>query len=116
MRKTTVVFKDGNDMELSDKDIRLFSRRAALAGAAGALALAGTGLTGCSVGGAGTGAASTASNELTDEQKKLHKQILATYDVEKQAAIKDQLDADYAAGSFDETPRSSRQIPLAPIP
>lgn len=98
-----MVFKDGNDMELSDKDIRLFSRRAALAGAAGALALAGTGLTGCSVGGAGTGAASTASNELTDEQKKFHKQILATYDVEKQAAIKDQLDADYAAGSFDET-------------
>ena len=86
-----MVFKDGNDMELSDKDIRLFSRRAALAGAAGALALV------------GTGAASTASNELTDEQKKLHKQILATYDVEKQAAIKDQLDADYAAGSFDET-------------
>ena len=116
MRKTTVVFKDGNDMELSDKDIRLFSRRAALAGAAGALALAGTGLTGCSVGGAGTGAASTASNELTDEQKKFHKQILATYDVEKQAAIKDQLDADYAAGSFDETAPSSRQIPLAPIP
>lgn len=103
MRETTVAFKDGNDMELSDKDSRLFSRRAALAGAAGALALAGTGLTGCSVGGAGTGAASTASNELTDEQKKLHKQILATYDVEKQAAIKDQLDADYAAGSFDET-------------
>lgn len=98
-----MVFKDGNDMELSDKDIRLFSRRVALAGAAGALALAGTGLTGCSVGGAGTGAASTASNELTDEQKKLHKQILATYDVEKQAAIKDQLDADYAADSFDET-------------
>lgn len=103
MRETTVASKDGNDMELSDKDSRLFSRRAALAGAAGALALAGTGFTGCSVGGAGTGAASTASNELTDEQKKLHKQILATYDVEKQAAIKDQLDAEYAAGSFDET-------------
>ena len=112
MRKTTVVFKDGNDMELSDKDIRLFSRRAALAGAAGALALAGTGLTGCSVGGAGTGAASTASNELTDEQKKLHKQILATYDVEKQAAIKDQLDADYAAGSFDDTAPFVKADPL----
>ena len=103
MRETTVAFKDGNDMELSDKDNRLLSRRVALAGAAGALALAGTGLMGCSVGGTGSNDASTASNELTDEQKKLHKQILATYDVEKQAAIKDQLDADYAAGSFDET-------------
>lgn len=112
MRKTTVVFKDGNDMELSDKDIRLFSRRAALAGAAGALALAGTGLTGCSVGGAGTGAASTASNELTDEQKKFHKQILATYDVEKQAAIKERLDAEYAAGGYSETTPFVAQDPF----
>ena len=72
-------------------------------GTAGALALAGTGLMGCSVGGAGAGDASTASNELTDEQKKLHKQIVAIYNVEKQAAIKEQLDADYAAGNFDET-------------
>lgn len=103
MRETTVAFKDGNDMELSDKDNRLLSRRVALAGAAGALALAGTGLMGCSVGGTGSNDASTASNELTDEQKKLHKQIVATYDVEKQAAIKERLDADYAAGSFDET-------------
>lgn len=116
MRKTTVVFKDGNDMELSDKDIRLFSRRAALAGAAGALALAGTGLTGCSVGGAGTGAASTASNELTDEQKKLHKQILATYDVEKQAAIKTSSMLITPQAASTKPPRSSRQIPLAPIP
>lgn len=98
-----MVFKDGNDMELSDKDNRLFSRRAALAGAAGALAFAGTGLMGCSVGGAGSNDASTASSELTDEQKKLHKQIVATYNVKKQVAIKDQLAADYAAGSFDET-------------
>lgn len=98
-----MAFKDGNDMELSDKDSRLFSRRAALAGTAGALALVGTGLMGCSVGGAGAGDASTASNELSDEQKKLHKQIVATYNVEKQAAIKDQLDAEYAAGSFGET-------------
>lgn len=90
-------------MELSDKDSGLLSRRAVLAGAAGALAFAGTGLMGCSVGGAGAGDASTASNELTDEQKKVHNQIVATYNVEKQAAIKDQLDADYAAGSFDET-------------
>ena len=103
MRETTVAFKDGNDMELSDKDGRLLSRRAALAGTAGALALAGTGLMGCSVGGAGASAASTASNELTDEQKKLHKQIVATYDVEKQAAIKERLDAEYAAGAFDES-------------
>lgn len=112
MRETTVAFKDGNDMELSDKDNRLLSRRVALAGAAGALALAGTGLTGCSVGGTGSNDASTASNELTDEQKKLHKQILATYDVEKQAAIKDQLDADYAAGSFDDTAPFVKADPL----
>ena len=90
-------------MELSDKDSGLLSRRAVLAGAAGALAFAGTGLMGCSVGEVGAGDASTASNELTDEQKKLHKQIVATYNVKKQSAIKDRLDADYAAGSFDET-------------
>ena len=107
-----MAFKDGNDMELSDKDSGLFSRRAALAGAAGALAFAGTGLMGCSVGGAGTSAASTASNELTDEQKKLHKQIVATYNVKKQSAIKDQLDADYAAGSFDETAPFAKADPF----
>ena len=112
MRKTTVVFKDGNDMELSDKDSRLFSRRAALAGAAGALALAGTGLMGCSVGGAGSNDASTASSELTDEQKKLHKQIVATYDVEKQAAIKERLDAEYAAGGYNESPPFVAQDPF----
>ena len=33
-----MAFKDGNDLKLRDKDGRLFSRRAALAGAAGALA------------------------------------------------------------------------------
>ena len=82
---------------------RLFSRREALTGAAGVLALAGTGLMGCSAVGAGASDSSTADNELTDEQKKIHKQIVATYNVEKQAAIKEQLDADYAAGSFDET-------------
>lgn len=112
MRKTTVVFKDGNDMELSDKDSRLFSRRAALAGAAGALALAGTGLMGCSVGGAGTGGASSASNELTDGQKKLHKQIVAVYDVEKQTAIKERLDAEYAAGGYSEAAPFVAQDPF----
>ena len=112
MRKTTVVFKDGNDMELSDKDSRLFSRRAALAGAAGALALAGTGLMGCSVGGAGTGGASSASNELTDGQKKLHKQIVAVYDVEKQTAIKERRDAEYAAGGYSEAAPFVAQDPF----
>ena len=103
MKETTVAFKDGNDKEMSDKDNRLFSRRAAFAGAAGALAFAGAGLTGCSVGVAGAGDASAASNELTDEQKKLHNQIVATYDVKKQAVIKEPLDAEYAAGDYDET-------------
>lgn len=107
-----MVFKDGNDMELSDKDSRLFSRRAALAGAAGALALAGTGLMGCSVGGAGTGGASSASNELTDGQKKLHKQIVAVYDVEKQTAIKERLDAEYAAGGYSEAAPFVAQDPF----
>lgn len=98
-----MAFKDGNDMELSDKDSRLLTRRAALAGAAGALALVGTGLMGCSAVSAGASDASAASNELTDEQKKLHKQIVATYDVEKQTAIKEQLNAEYAADDYDET-------------
>lgn len=107
-----MAFKGGNDMELSDKDSRLFSRRAALAGAAGALALAGTGLMGCLVGGAGADAASTANNELTDEQKKLHKQIVATYNVEKQAAIKERLDAEYAAGGYSEAAPFVAQDPF----
>ena len=107
-----MAFKGGNDMELSDKDSRLFSRRAALAGAAGTLALAGTGLMGCSVGGAGAGDASTANNELTDEQKKLHKQIVATYNVEKQAAIKERLDAEYAAGGYSEAAPFVAQDPF----
>lgn len=81
---------------------QLFSRRTALAGAAGVLALAGTGLMGCSAVGAGANDASTASDELTDEQKKLRKQIVATYDVEKQAAIKERLDAEYDAGDYNE--------------
>lgn len=72
-------------------------------GTAGALALAGTGLMGCSVGRAGSNDASTASSELTDEQKKLHKQIVSTYNVKKRPAIKDQLDVEYAAGDYDET-------------
>lgn len=98
-----MAFKDGDDMGLDNECGRLFSRRAVLAGATGVLALAGTGLTGCSATGAGANDASAASDELTDEQKKVHKQIVATYDVEKQAAIKDELDAEYAAGSYDET-------------
>ena len=98
-----MTFFDGDDMGLSNEGGRLFSRRAALAGsAAGVLALAGTGLTGCSVAGAGANDASSTDNELTDEQKKVHKQIVATYNIEKQAAIKDKLDAEYAAGNYDE--------------
>lgn len=90
-------------MGLNNEGGRLLTRRAALAGtAAGAFALAGAGLMGCSVTGAVASDASS-SDELTDEKKKLHKQIVATYNVEKQAAIKDQLDADYAVGSLDET-------------
>ena len=98
-----MAFKDGDDMGSNNEGGRLFSRRTALAGAAGVLALAGTGLMGCSAVGAGANDASTASDELTKEQKKLYKQIVATYDVEKQTTIKKQLDADYAAGSYGET-------------
>lgn len=97
-----MAFKDGGEMGLGNEGGQLFSRRAALAGAAGVLALAGTGLTGCSAAGAGANDASTTSDELTDEQKKLHKQIVATYNVEKQADIKEQLDADYAADSYSD--------------
>lgn len=98
-----MTFFDGDDMGLSNEDGWLLTRRAALAStAAGAWALVSTGLAGCSAAGADTSSASSADNELTDEQKKIHKQIVATYDVEKQAAIKDKLDAEYAAGSYDE--------------
>ena len=57
----------------------------------------------CSAAGTDASDTSNADTELTDEQKKIHKQIVATYNVEKQAAIKEQLDAKYAAGGYDET-------------
>lgn len=99
-----MTFFDGDDMGLSNEGGRLFSSRAALAGsAAGVLALTRVGLAGCSAAGADANDASDADDELTDEQKKIHKQIVATYNVEKQAAIKEQLDAGYAAGGYDET-------------
>ena len=66
-------------------------------------ALASAGLAGCSVAGADANDTSNADGGLTDEQKKVHNQIVATYNVEKQAAIKEQLDAEYAAGDYDET-------------
>ena len=97
-------FFDGDDVGSSNEGGWSLTRRAALAStAAGAFALAGAGLMGCSAMGAGASDASSSDDELTDEQKKVHKQIVATYNVEKQAAIKEQLDAEYAAGSFDET-------------
>lgn len=99
-----MTFFNGDDMGLGNEGVRLFSRRAALAvTAAGALALASAGLAGCSAAGADANDTSDADDELTDEQKKVHKQIVATYNVEKQAVIKEQLDADYVAGSYDET-------------
>ena len=98
-----MTFFDGDDSRVNNKTSWLLTRRAALTGAAGALALAGAGLVGCSVTGADASNSSSTDTELTDEQKKVHKQIAATYNVEKQAAIKDQLDAEYAAGSYDET-------------
>ena len=98
-----MTFFDNDDTGANGKNGRLLTRRAALAGtAAGALALTSAGLAGCSAAGTDASDTSNADTELTDEQKKIHKQIVATYNVEKQTAIKDQLDADYAAGSFDE--------------
>ena len=99
-----MAFKDGDGTGLDNEGSRLLTRRAALAGtAAGAWALVSSRLTGCSAAGADANSASSADNELTDEQKKVHKQIVATYNVEKQAAIKEQIDADYAAGAYSET-------------
>ena len=98
-----MTFFDGDDSRVNSKTSWLLTRRAALTGAAGALALAGAELVGCSVTGADASNSSSTDAELTDEQKKVHKQIVATYNVEKQAAIKEQLDAEYAAGGYDET-------------
>ena len=99
-----MAFKDGDGTGLDNKGSRLLTRRAALAGTtAGAWALVSAGLAGCSAAGADTSSASSADNELTDEQKKIHKQIVATYNVEKQAAIKGKLDAEYAAGAYSDT-------------
>lgn len=97
-------FFDGDDIGSSNEGGWPLARRAALAGTAvGALALASAGLAGCSAAGADANDMSNADDGLTDEQKKVHNQIIATYNVEKQAAIKEQLDADYAAGGYDET-------------
>lgn len=98
-----MAFFDGDTTKASGENGWLLTRRAALVSTAGTLALAGAGLMGCSAAGADASDSSSADDELTDEQKKIHKQIVATYNVEKQTAIKEQLDADYAAGSFDET-------------
>ena len=98
-----MTFFDGDDLRVNSKTSWLLTRRAALTGAVGALALAGAGLVGCSATGADASSSSSTDAELTDEQKKLRKQIVATYNVEKQAAIKDKLDAEYAADSYDET-------------
>lgn len=98
-----MTFFDGDDSRVNNKTSWLLTRRAALTGAAGALALAGAGLVGCSVTGADASNSSSTDTELTDEQKKVHKQIVATYNVEKQAAIKEKLDDDYAAGSYSES-------------
>lgn len=106
-------FFDGDDMGSSNEGGWPLTRRAVLAGtAAGAFALASAGLVGCSVAGAGASDASSADTELTDKQKKLHKQIVATYDVEKQAAIKERLDAEYAAGGYSETAPFVAQDPF----
>lgn len=98
-----MAFKDGDDMGLDNECGRLLTRRATLAGTAtGAWALVSAGLAGCSAAGTGANDAPAASDELTDEQKKIHKQIVATYNVEKQAGIKDKLDTEYATGSYSE--------------
>ena len=97
-------FFDGDDMGSSNEGGWPLTRRATLAGmAAGTLALTNAGLAGCSAAGADANDMSNADDGLTDEQKKIYNQIVATYDVEKQAAIKKQLDAEYAAGDYDET-------------
>lgn len=97
-------FFDDDDVGSSKEGGWPLTRRAALAGtAAGALALAGAGLAGCSAAGADAIDTSNADDGLTDEQKKVHNQIVATYNVEKQAAIKEQPDAEYAAGGYGET-------------
>ncbi len=97
-------FFDGDDVGSSNEGGWPLTRRTALVSTvAGAFALAGAGLMGCSATGGGASDASSSDDELADEQKKLHNQIVATYDVEKQAAIKEQLDAEYTADSFDET-------------
>lgn len=82
----------------------MVSRRALCAGTLAAFA--GLGLTACSTASAsGSDSAQddTKSDGLTDEQKKLHKQFVATYDVEKQAKIRKRLDEEYSAGTFDES-------------
>lgn len=78
------------------------SRRALCAGTLAAFA--GLGATGCPAASASSGSSgdSGSSSEMTAAQKKLHKQFVATYNVEKQATLKEQLDKEYSAGSYTE--------------
>lgn len=80
----------------------MVSRRALCAGTLAAFASLGA--AGCSAASASSESSedASASGEMTSAQKKLHKQFVATYNVVKQAAVKEQLDREYSAGSYTE--------------
>lgn len=86
------------------------SRRAVIAGAVAAMAAIGGGVAVAHAKGSASSADSgasdgsaTASGKLTEAQKALLKEFKATYDVDKQAAIKQKLDGEYAAGTYSDT-------------
>ena len=93
-----------------ERSTRGISRRAVIAGAVAAVAAIGGGVAvahakSAASSGAASGASdgsATTSSELTSEQKVLLKQFKANYDAEAQAAIKQKLDAKYAAGTYDD--------------
>ena len=89
---------------------RGISRRAVIAGAVAAVAAIGGGVAVAHAkGSASSGSTSsasdgsaTASSELTDDEKALLKQFKAIYNVEDQVAIKQKIDEEYTAGTYDD--------------
>ena len=77
------------------------SRRAVCTGAVAAAACLGTATAAFADDSASDSTGAT-TDGLNKKQKKVHEQFIATYNVEKQAAIKEKLDKKYAKGTYDE--------------
>ena len=97
--------KDRNQTTEEAKSGRGVSRRAVCAGVVGVAAVAAVaGIAYKNSQGSGSSDDSSSSKtELTDVQKKIHEEIIATYNVENQAKVREELDAEYAKKAHGES-------------